>query len=62
MSGDAVDTLEQVLGGDLDDIGELLNGRTRRRRRATAHADGVDDAFRELAEGRRAAPAAPRFA
>jgi integrase len=32
MSGDAVDVLERILGGSLDDIGDLLNGRTRWRR------------------------------
>ncbi len=53
MSGDAVETLEQVLGGDLDDIGELLNGRTRRRRRATEQADAVDDALHGLMDGER---------
>jgi hypothetical protein len=53
MSGDAVDTLEQVLGGDLDDIGELLNGRTRRRRRATQQADAVDEALHDLMDGER---------
>jgi integrase len=53
MSGDAVDTLEEVLGGDLDDIAELLNGRTRRRRRATEQADAVDDALQDLMDGKR---------
>ncbi len=53
MSGDAVETLEQVLGGDLDDIGELLNGRTRRRRRATEQPDAVDGALHDLMDGER---------
>src|SRR3954454_11018498 len=53
MSGDAVETLEQVLGGDLDDIGELLNGRTRRRRRATERPDAADVAFQDLMDGER---------
>jgi integrase len=52
MSGDAVETLEQVLGGDLDDIGELLNGRTRRRRRATEQPV-ADGALRGLMDGER---------
>ena len=51
MSGDAVDTLEEVLGGDLDDIGELLNGRTRRRRRAAERRGAVDDALHGLMDG-----------
>jgi hypothetical protein len=42
VRGDAVETLQQVLGGDLDEIGELLHGRTRRRR-ATAPADVVGE-------------------
>jgi integrase len=53
MSGDAVDTLEQVLGADLDSIGELLNGRTRRRRRATDQPDAVDETLRGLVDGER---------
>jgi integrase len=53
MSGDAVETLEQVLGGDLEDIGELLNGRARRRRRATKQADAVDNALHDLMDGER---------
>src|SRR3954452_14192979 len=53
MSGDAVETLEQVLGGHLDDIGELLNGRARRRRRATEQADALDDALHGVVDGER---------
>lgn len=53
MSGDAVETLEQVLGGDLDDIGELLSGRTRPRRRATEQPDAVDGALHDLMDGER---------
>ena len=53
MSGDAVDTLEQVLGGDLDEIGVLLSARTRRRRRAAEQPGAVDEALLGLIDGER---------
>lgn len=50
MSGDAVDTLEEVLGCTLDEAHDLLGGR--RRRRATP-IEEVDEAINELLDGDR---------
>jgi integrase len=51
MSGDAVETLERVLGGNLDDIGDLLNGRTRRRR--GVRGGGLDIHVPDVVDGLR---------
>jgi integrase len=51
MSGSAVETLERVLGGSLDDVGEMLSGRDRRRRGGDQVPD-VDRALNNLLEDR----------
>jgi hypothetical protein len=50
MGGNAVETLERVLGGRLEDVGERLRGRTQRR---TATAPRVDPALGDVIDAER---------